>query len=214
MAMCMTTTSCFCHCCPLLDELHWQNYAVQYAALASLGTTDIYPRPAAAIAAASALGVAPNSIDALIKTAEETGNRDYWTYNAPPNMLFYPDGQSYGAVADIMAVTHDKTINTIAMTLDVVHKPRTISEFDDHADQVLDESAHYHFYTPPGVEVSATKVLSMLPAHTPGKPAAPWTLSGGSEPNPAASIQLVNSKLQCMQSAFRARFLSGAHLCL
>ena len=50
----------------------------------------------------------------------------------------------------------------VAMTLDVVHEPKLVSEFEQHEKQTLDLKAHYHFYPPEGVELSAAKVLAQL----------------------------------------------------
>lgn len=153
---------------------------MQHSLLTSLGAKNTYPRTFAAMTAAPALGPAPSSIEALIEAAEAAGDRAAWTYHAPPNVLLYPDGETFGAVADIMDVTHDPTSHTIKLTLDVVHQPNTISEFEDHPDQQLQGDAqHYHFFTPAGVEVDAAKLLRMLPAATADDPAPSVVLPGG-----------------------------------
>jgi hypothetical protein len=149
---------------------HTQNYAVQQARLASLRVpAGLYPLPAAAMAAAGLLDAgdsAAPSIEALIDAAEQAGNRQAWTHTAPPNVLLLPVGQHAGTVADVMGA-EELNNSAIVLTLDVVHSPHTVSEFQHHSDQSLDDAAHYHFLTPPGMALDAASFLRPLSAEQP-----------------------------------------------
>lgn len=65
-----------------------------------------------------------------------------------------------------MAIEYMKSLtagqSTISLILDVVHTPKIVSELEKHDPQILDESAHYHFFTPAGVSVDAAKFVEFV----------------------------------------------------
>jgi hypothetical protein len=80
-------------------------------------------------------------------------------------MLMLIPGHALGAVADIISADlTEEGSPAVTLTLDVVHQPRMVSEFEEHPQQTLDDHAHYHFFTPAGVSVDAAKFLSVSQA--------------------------------------------------
>lgn len=126
----------------------------------------LYPRAAVAAQASSLLAPAASpSIARFVAAAEAAGQRTLWTHPAPPSMLLLLPGKGVGAVADIMsAKLTESGTPAVTLTLDIVHAPQTISEFEDHPLQTLDDHAHYHFFAPAGVTIDASKFLKALQA--------------------------------------------------
>jgi hypothetical protein len=126
--------------------------------------THMYPIPSVALGLASALTTPPAAtVESVVQHAVAAGQ--HWTHPAPTNVLLLPTGHSLGAVADIMSVEMSEVTGsapTITLTLDVVHKPRFVSELQEHGAQSLDESAHYHYLLPAGVALDADKFLALL----------------------------------------------------
>jgi hypothetical protein len=125
----------------------------------------LYPVPSLGLGLASALTTPPAAatVDSVVQHAVAAGQK--WTHPAPTNVLLLPTGHSVGAVADIMSVEMSEVTGsapTVTLTLDVVHKPRFISELQEHDTQSLDESAHYHYLLPAGVTLDAAKFLTLL----------------------------------------------------
>lgn len=83
-----------------------------------------------------------------------------WTHSAAPSAMLLLPGQALAAVADVPHVAADG--DHVVMTLDLVHNPHTFSELVKHGVQQHNSAAHYHFYTPAGVEVDAAKCLARM----------------------------------------------------
>lgn len=80
-------------------------------------------------------------------------------------MVLLVPGQGFGAVADFLSADLvEEGPPAITPTLDIVHTPRLVSEFEDHPVQTLDDHAHYHNFTPAGVSIDAAKFLRVLQA--------------------------------------------------
>lgn len=111
---------------------------------------------------ASALAPAdePNPTITQAATAEQQlGLR--WTHKAAPSAMLLLPGQRTAAVGDVQYVSKDG--DAIDLTIDIVHKLHTFSEFKPHGLQYHDSRAHYHFHPPAGVELDAAKFLEKLP---------------------------------------------------
>lgn len=148
--------------------MHVQNYALQTQLLQHLpappgNSKKLYPLPAVALAASSALKPPCPSqrVHNVVEQAEAANKRHLWTHRAPPNILMLPSGQHFGAIADVVSVRLDQQ-GVLTADLEVVHAPQLVSELQEHPDQDLQDKPHYHFYTPPGVQLSATRLLDML----------------------------------------------------
>jgi len=122
-----------------------------------------FPKGAVAVKAAADNSPTKGNLNSFISAAEARGHHDIWSETSPGSVLLLPTGQSTAAVADIMDVKYDSTTEVVSLTLDVVHDPHTISEFEAHGKQSLDaDAAHYHFATAPGVKVDAAGLLKSL----------------------------------------------------
>lgn len=95
--------------------------------------------PKAALAVGSASDNAPMQLDvaSLIATSEAQGQRSTWAEVTPSSVLLLPTGQSTGVVADLLGVICDEKTGRVALELEVVHDPHTISEFEAHGQQTL-----------------------------------------------------------------------------
>jgi hypothetical protein len=84
-----------------------------------------------------------------------------------------------GAIADILSVAvgparDDPTKSVATLELEVVHKPNVVSELQQHPLQTRDESAHYHFGLPTGVQHDAARLLSMVAGSKAGLIQGEW----------------------------------------
>lgn len=125
----------------------------------------VFPRASLAVTSASDSAPVKLAVDSIINAAEARGQRNMWSETTPGSILLLPNGQATAAVADIWNVVHDAETGVITLELDLVHDPRTMSEFAVHGKQVLDvDAAHYHFNTGPSVTVDAQGLLRQLQA--------------------------------------------------
>jgi hypothetical protein len=123
----------------------------------------LFPKAALAVTAASDNALVKLDVNTLIQSAAAMGQHNSFAEISPASVLLLPTGQSTGAVADVVGVTFDSKTSMIALELELVHQPHTISEFQPHGKQSLDvEEAHYHFETAPGVNVDAQAFLNNL----------------------------------------------------
>jgi hypothetical protein len=132
--------------------LHSKVVATLNSKAAAAGQPRKFALAAPSINAASALRPHAAAIATsrhLLETPDDDPSSDValCPHAVPSSVLLLTTGLPIGAVADIMGVellpSGDGTEPTIAFTLDVVHKPDTISELQQHPKQSLDDDAHY-----------------------------------------------------------------------
>jgi hypothetical protein len=138
-----------------------QSYAAAHTA-ASKSRLRPYPLPGVVFKTASALAPSDEpkpTIGQAVRAEQQLGLR--WAHKAAPSAMLLLPGQRTAAVGDVQYVAADG--DAILLTIDLVHKLNTFSEFKPHGLQYHDSRAHYHFHPPAGVDLNAATFLDKLP---------------------------------------------------